>query len=331
LSAIFHEFGHALCGQNCGVTMKRSGIFLLFIFPGAFVSLDNEMLKLKSDFSQVMIICAGPFHNIVLGVLSFKLIANLPIMLSWGYFHSRTDGTGLMILKSNAKGLILTELNDQHVIGNLPTILELPSPSRCVKPVMVFDRCCQSELIMKENLNCIWDLPSVQTYTSSLELQLSNVTPRYCTLFNSDIFYESQKCTDNECEDPDLQCMTYFGDLLYLKATSRFNNSETHTISFIGNKFEFQDAFLISEFTPKYKFLPISLPFLIEIFSRYMYSLNLVLGLVNMFPAFQFDGKIAFSIIFGALGLRDKRLGSLWLKFTTVIMVVTVLFFAASI
>ena len=58
-SAIFHEAGHALCAIGEGVRMNGFGLFLMIVYPGAFVDLDTESLLSRHPLQQLRIYCAG--------------------------------------------------------------------------------------------------------------------------------------------------------------------------------------------------------------------------------------------------------------------------------
>ena len=62
LSAFLHEAGHAVCALVEGVTLNGFGLFLMVVYPGAYVDLDTETLLSKTHFQQLRIYCAGVSH-----------------------------------------------------------------------------------------------------------------------------------------------------------------------------------------------------------------------------------------------------------------------------
>ena len=59
LSAVLHEAGHAVCAIGEGVKLNGFGLFLMLVYPGAFVDLDTESLLNKQPVQQLRIYCAG--------------------------------------------------------------------------------------------------------------------------------------------------------------------------------------------------------------------------------------------------------------------------------
>lgn len=67
------------------IPIRSAGIFVYYIYPGAFVNIPDQPLQLLAPFRQLKIICAGVWHNIVLylwvmALLSGGLKASLQLM-----------------------------------------------------------------------------------------------------------------------------------------------------------------------------------------------------------------------------------------------------------
>ena len=74
--AVVHEFSHGIIARLYETKVKSSGIALFGPILGAFVEPDEKQLARKSKKVQLSVFSAGPFSNMLLGVL-FLLIFNL--------------------------------------------------------------------------------------------------------------------------------------------------------------------------------------------------------------------------------------------------------------
>ena len=75
---VVHEFGHGIIARAHRVRVKSTGFaflgVLIPIVPGAFVEIDEEHLAKQKKYVQLSIFAAGPFVNIVFGLLFFALM-----------------------------------------------------------------------------------------------------------------------------------------------------------------------------------------------------------------------------------------------------------------
>ncbi|MEM5790506.1 MAG: site-2 protease family protein [Candidatus Aenigmatarchaeota archaeon] len=71
-----HEFSHALVARAEKIKLKSFGIFLLLIFPGAFVEPDEEQLKKSKILTRLKVYSVGSFGNFF-NVLIFLIISFL--------------------------------------------------------------------------------------------------------------------------------------------------------------------------------------------------------------------------------------------------------------
>ncbi|MEK6974291.1 MAG: site-2 protease family protein [Nanoarchaeota archaeon] len=72
--ASIHEFSHGFLARFYNVKIKSSGFLFLGPILGAFVEPDEEQLAKKSKYSQLAIFSAGPFSNILTGLLFFLIL-----------------------------------------------------------------------------------------------------------------------------------------------------------------------------------------------------------------------------------------------------------------
>lgn len=94
--AVVHEFSHGVYSRFYGVKIKSSGFAFLGPILAAFVEPDEKELAKKSKKAQLAVFSAGPFSNIVLGLI-FVLIMNfiaLPI------YNSVYESNGIKVGKT---------------------------------------------------------------------------------------------------------------------------------------------------------------------------------------------------------------------------------------
>ncbi len=109
LVIIPHELGHAVMAKREGIELKSSGIFLFFIFFGAFVELVNESLAKATKKSRVKVLLNGSALNAIISVLFLGLYLLTPAIISAGYYE--------------ADGVIVTKIFEEFPadISNLDT------------------------------------------------------------------------------------------------------------------------------------------------------------------------------------------------------------------
>lgn len=57
------------------------GVFILIIYPGAFVDLSSEHLQGVSPLRQLRIYCAGVWHNFIIVIVAILILVSLPYLL----------------------------------------------------------------------------------------------------------------------------------------------------------------------------------------------------------------------------------------------------------
>ena len=87
--AVIHEFSHGIFARFHNVKVKSSGFLILGPILGAFVEPDEDELKKKSAYKQISIFAAGPFSNILTGILIWIIAIILinPIAFSMAEYN----------------------------------------------------------------------------------------------------------------------------------------------------------------------------------------------------------------------------------------------------
>jgi len=90
--AITHEFAHGIFAALNKIRIKRTGFgffpFFLPIFLAAFVELDEKVMKKKKKFSQMAVLSAGTFANLLTAILFF--------IIMWFFFSLAFAPTGVV-------------------------------------------------------------------------------------------------------------------------------------------------------------------------------------------------------------------------------------------
>ena len=116
LMFICHEMGHAFAAFHFGVDVTSFGVFLTFIFPGAFITIDNFAHKNLSPWKQVKIYSAGIMNNYLLAscfMIIYVLVQSCTILHSFWFYDKM-----VFILWLNIQlNLSLALLNSIPVLG----------------------------------------------------------------------------------------------------------------------------------------------------------------------------------------------------------------------
>jgi membrane-associated protease RseP (regulator of RpoE activity) len=104
---VVHELGHGIVARAHKVKITSTGLAFLGaiipIIPGAFVEIDEKHLAKKSKYAQLSIFAAGPFANILFGLV-FWAIFLLAQPASQGLFM--TDGMHILSIADNSPAAI---------------------------------------------------------------------------------------------------------------------------------------------------------------------------------------------------------------------------------
>lgn len=77
ISVIIHEMFHGIVARKHGIKVSSVGILFLIVPMGAFVEPDEEEIQKTDPVNRRRLIAAGPGINIVLGIITFLVLALL--------------------------------------------------------------------------------------------------------------------------------------------------------------------------------------------------------------------------------------------------------------
>jgi hypothetical protein len=164
-------------------------------------------------------------------------------------------------------------------------------------------QCCNSNILTKSHIagmGCIWDYLSVQAYHG-----ISNdykFVPSKCSFKNFTEFLAiPEKCIETKCTQgkscmsiPSLEKSRYV--LLHLE---HYYVKDKREVLFIGNPTMLFQKLQVGLFIPRYDYIPISIPFWIEINLLYFYAVNVGNVMLNILPIKGLDGDLMADILIG--------------------------------
>jgi membrane-associated protease RseP (regulator of RpoE activity) len=126
LIAIPHEFFHGIFAAKDKIRIKKTGFgFFPFFFPvflAAFVEPDEKQMSKKSIFSQLSILSAGTFANILTGILFFIILIlffSLAFAPAGVVFDTYTLSEIAIPGITLVNGIPLNNMNYQTLLNNL--------------------------------------------------------------------------------------------------------------------------------------------------------------------------------------------------------------------
>lgn len=100
--------------------IKSAGVFIYYIYPGAFVNIPDESMQLLSPFRQLKIICAGVWHNVVLYLWTFILLSGgLKLCLTLAGWQSLESTGGVSVVSVRHESPLAQHLPLSSVIYRL--------------------------------------------------------------------------------------------------------------------------------------------------------------------------------------------------------------------
>ncbi|MEE6469272.1 hypothetical protein FKM82_008559 [Ascaphus truei] len=304
ISGVIHEVGHGVAAIREQVRFNGFGIFIFTVYPGAFVDLFTTHLQLVSPVQQLRIFCAGVWHNFILGIVGILILFPLPALLFPFYY----TGVGALVTEvledspaSGPRGLFvrdlvtllqdcpvtgvddwhscLAEISQKPQIGycvNTAILQQLHFPSRVYRRLDGSVECCSN--------NSLSDI--CFSYSNNMDNQLFACLPARKAIQTSQECRSNIDCQKgparNVCAVPSLENQTR---LIRVKHPPRID------MLFIGYPLHLEYAVSISSFIPRYNFLSIDFPVIIETFCKYLISLSGALAVINAVPCFALDGQ----------------------------------------
>ncbi|KAJ2090242.1 hypothetical protein IW138_002874 [Coemansia sp. RSA 986] len=74
MCALVHELGHAVAASASAIRIRKFGVFVMGVYPGAFVDLQRDQLDRSSVGDRLRVACAGVWHNALTALVAWLLV-----------------------------------------------------------------------------------------------------------------------------------------------------------------------------------------------------------------------------------------------------------------
>ncbi|VDM47602.1 unnamed protein product [Toxocara canis] len=214
----------------------------------------------------------------------------------------------------NSKPTMLDRSSTSGAVSNLPSLVDtlgLKQPN--MHAVKQNDNADGSEVGEMSVFNDI--------YVGS-ELQYACLAARFVTGHN--ICNVSSHCNHKRAMEDRLLCVypALFNDTSLLRI---FTHHSSKSVLFVGHVDELLYYVELSDLVPRFFFLPLWLPFVVELFAKYLVTFSLAIALLNAVPCYGLDGHFLSSTIVDSLfshctPSRRRRLSTTLLYYGTFLM-----------
>ncbi len=303
---IFHEFGHALAASTEQVRVNGFGLFMLFLYPGAFVDLHSDHLSVISPKRQLRIYCAGVWHNVILVLLALLFLWCLPVLLATFY----TSGVGLVVTSVPEDSVFAGKLSPNMVVTavNSCPVYSTSEWYSCIETITLESQpgyCMYTDVLERE--------PSFNINQTKI---LSDGSRECCAESQQDssvcfqVFYGKGKPSAYQCLTARTvsareTCHSFrdckgvveyacvFPTVSSPTKLVRISHTDGPDALFLGDPRALYFAMSVSNYYPASTYSPLWLPELLQTLCMYIISLSSALALLNMVPAYFLDGQWA--------------------------------------
>lgn len=324
--AVVHEAGHAFAAAREQVRVNGFAVFLFLIYPGAYVDLQSDHLKVISPKRQMKIFCAGAWHNVVVALVALAVLYLLPSLL-WPFYSTG----GGVVVTSVAEGSVMetklvpgtrvTAVNSCPVsdlhdwLHCVTTLVEEPQSGYCmsvnvldshpsiyhthtsVSPEEGVRECCDASLASTHV--CFYIIRAKRTaVTADATQQQQGRTdegqfPNYKCLAARPVTLSSPCFSPRDCHGAVKQACAVAA-VINTTRLLRIEHTQDVDALFLGDPRVLLMTISVSDYQPRASLMWLHLPAALETCLVYCVSLSGALALLNMLPVFALDGQWAF-------------------------------------
>jgi len=339
---VIHELGHALAAVREEVRVLGCGLTVIGVLPAAFVDISTEQVLLIHPWRQLKIFCAGIWHNIILALLALVLLMAAPYAFSLGY----AQGSGVMV---------------QHIQENFPSGLSVGDHVTGINGCPVSDfqswyHCLYKAAKGPQFGSCIpnsylgnykWNSSGLTIHTEVVvccspddfkgvcfawinpSSERQKIKSFSCLPARQLLERSTSTCISEEECDEDSSCI-----LPALENSTRLVQVERNgreDALYICQVSELYYAVSPSNYVPRFKYFPVIIPYIVEMFLKYIISFSGALAMLNAIPCYALDGQWICSafIELGLSGVITNRrtrntIGTMALVLGTLLLALTV-------
>eukprot|EP00040_Diaphanoeca_grandis_P033413 m.204646 g.204646 ORF g.204646 m.204646 type:complete len:574 (-) comp32895_c0_seq2:143-1864(-) len=320
VNAVAHESGHALAAINGDVRMESFGVLMYLVYPAAFVELNSHQLDFAAAVVRLRIASAGMWHNLVLTALGLLLQSHLEVLLSPWYdkgvggvtitdIHKESPLKASMALGDVVTDIdggcpLNTELSWTHCVSRLQRDFNLGLAGFCVGDGISATATTHRTKDCCDDISKSERLKTNATFLCYNQINGTAANGAYnlsvCAAARSVFADSSQRCRSSLDCAKGRKCLVYFEDspndrLLQL---TRHRNKP---VLFLGDPYELardvtvMDYVAIHEHYDEKRQPDTYWPHVATLALGYFVSISLALGVLNILPAFFFDGQFAIA------------------------------------
>lgn len=306
---VFHEAGHALAATTEQVRVNGFGVFMLFLYPGAFVDLHSDHLSVISPKRQLKIYCAGVWHNFILVLCALGVVWALPYLMAPFY----TTGLGAVVTSVSRDSVLADKLEPGHIITKLNgcPISSTMDWMECVDltSVTIQSGYCVAEEMMHNRPSFLQNqtlLAEDGTRECCKEGSLSDICfhvfysqPRQSTYrcLTARIVSARKTCSNSrDCKEM-LEHGCVFPAIAHPSKLVRISHNKGKDVLFLGDPRLLPLILSTSTYRPNSPGIPLWLPNLLQTLCSYFMSLSSALALLNMVPAYFLDGQWTLTVL----------------------------------
>ncbi|KAI7897683.1 peptidase family M50-domain-containing protein [Cokeromyces recurvatus] len=327
MAALFHELGHCLCAGVYGLTIKYFGLFLHYLYPGAFISISQADLDTAGSWQKIQIACAGIWHNLILYTvcIAFRRASEfIWSHLGWKNLvneDNESGGGGVSVVSVHATSPLYTHLlpgmriiqlddtplknssSDWKAFWNMNYTLPLKQGFCTLSHFMIEDKSC-CDITSDLPFGNFSD-PNISCFQNIAAQDKEDVEGKCLDTMQILTSIETSRCTiDDDCSGNNT-CVVPFTPSIHGQRVRLFGELESKeytTIIYEGTLEDVLNSVQVSHLHPKYNYLPPQLPHQIDLLTSFIATLSLSLALLNSVPAFKLDGMSILCQL-----LRKKR------------------------
>ncbi|XP_060566706.1 membrane-bound transcription factor site-2 protease-like [Ruditapes philippinarum] len=302
---ILHEIGHAIAAVREQVRVNGFGLFLLLIYPGAYVDLSSDHLQVISPLRQLRIYCAGVWHNFIIVLIGIAVLFTYP----WFIMPFYTTGNGVVITQvsentavSGPRGLAVRDpvtsiggckvtcIKDWNQC--LAASIREPSLGNCLPVSMI------TELDTSNKHRIDSNSPYIDCCNETSSTHLCFM---YHTKKNPDNIYAclpARATTDrpvckfqSDCYSPNMEMSCVYPSVDNQTKLLRVIHGHKPPLLFLGHPLDLHYSVILSNYIPSSLFIPVNLPYALETFCKYLISLSGALVILNVVPCYALDGQ----------------------------------------
>lgn len=306
---VLHELGHAIASFIEDVPLNGFGVRVLFIIPMAYADLSTEVLDRIKNWRKLRIFCAGVWHNLLLGFISYLLFIQMPNLMA--PFYKTTAGVYVLSVDDDSpikgpKGLkeddIIVQINRMKLTGAdsyydalLETLRE--KPKYCVTSDFVHTHDESKKIETVHGLIECCDRAAVENlcFEHFIINGILEMPPFMCLHVRRVIESSGGLCDEQDNCNPGYYCIK---PLLDNRTTiMQLQRSVGNDVLYMGSPGDIYRTVKWSMFVPKTNVLSPRLAENLMLLFKYFTVFSFGLAFVNILPCYGFDGQYIIQII----------------------------------